>query len=45
MENTLISPEQPKNPPQPWSTPTFERLPLNEALVGTNVTWDLDSYS
>lgn len=25
---------QPKGSPQPWVKPTFERLPLNEALAG-----------
>jgi hypothetical protein len=31
--------------PRPWVTPTFERAPLDEALAGTAVNWDGDSYS
>jgi len=31
--------------PRPWVTPTFERVPLNEALTGTGPSGDGLGYS
>ncbi len=47
MQNVTIEPvEQETAPPLgAWVTPTFERVALNEALIGTATNIDLDGAS
>jgi hypothetical protein len=51
MEQANITPEPEEQPAAElrlWVTPTFERVPLDEALAGpreVGVNWDGDGYS